>query len=462
MKVSLRLKILLFTVLLLFLVTVAIGYFIKNEVQKSIRNEILLRGIAITRNLAMNSEDPLVLGDDLYLNQIVTDAMKNEGVRYTVIVGSDGIVRAADSTELWNKEYNPPEGVDLLSGTEPESRPILYRGESILDIAFPVVLGGKKKIGEIHLGVSQLPLESALRKVQFTIVSISGIVLLIGVIGSILFAGLLTRPVERLAKGVRSVADGNFDVQVSKTSSDEIGMLTVAFNEMTRSLKEKKLIKEAFRRYVSHQVADQIFQDPEKYLSSLKGERRRVTILFADIRDFTPMAESMQPEGVVKILNKYLSYMTESVFKFQGTLDKFIGDCVMAVYGAPLYLKNSTEMAVRTALEIQDKINSLNGERISKGKNPIEIGIGINAGEAVVGNIGSEDRRLDYTVIGDNVNLASRLQTAANVMGVKILISKKAYKDVAGIVQVREIPPIKVKGKREPVEVLIIESLRES
>ena len=458
--ISLRFKILIFTVLLLILVTTSIGYFIKNEVQKSIRKQIKLRGFAIARNLAMNSEDPLVLGDDLYLKQLVTDAMKNEGVRYTVILDNDGIIRAADSTELWKKKYIPPPGVHLLAKNEPVSKSTIYKNEQLLDIAFPVILGGKKKVGEIHLGVSKHALNIASRKVQVTIISISAIFLLIGIIGSILFAGFITRPVENLAKGVKSVTSGNFDIQIKKISSDEIGMLTTAFNEMTKSLKEKKLIKEAFRRYVSHQVAEQIFQNPEKYLSSLKGERRMVAILFADIRGFTPLAESMEPEEVVKILNKYLTYMTEAVFEFQGTLDKFIGDCVMAVYGAPLFLRNPTEMAVRTAIKIQKDIQVLNDERVLNGKNPIEIGIGINTGEAVVGNIGSEQRRLDYTVIGDNVNLASRLQTVANSMGVKILISRKAYLDVKNIVVAQEIPPIKVKGKKEPVEAFIINSLK--
>jgi class 3 adenylate cyclase len=460
MKISLRLKILFFTVLLLILVTFSIGFLIKNEVEKAIKNEIRLRGVAIARNLALNSEDPLVLGDDLYLNQLVTDAMKNEGVRYTVIVNSEGIVIAADSTELWNTKYVPPSGVSLLSEEKPESKSIIYKGESILDIAFPVMLGGKKKVGEIHLGVSKLALELAAKKIQFTVIVISGVFLVIGIIGSILFADLITKPVVDLVKGVKSVARGNFDVRVKKVTSDEIGLLTMAFNDMTKSLKEKKLIKEAFRRYVSHQVAEQIFQDPEKYLSSLKGERKRVAIVFADIRGFTPMAETMEPEEVVKVLNKYLTYMTEAVFKHQGTLDKFIGDCVMAVYGAPLFLRNPTEMAVRTAIEIQRGIDTLNGERVANGENPIEIGIGINTGEAVVGNIGSEERRLDYTVIGDNVNLASRLQTAANIMGVRILISKKAFEYVADIVEAHEIPPLKVRGKKEPVEVYIIDSLK--
>jgi adenylate cyclase len=459
MKISLRLKILFFTIFLLFLITISIGYFIRNEVQKSIRREMQLRGFAIARNLALNSEDPLVLGDDLYLQQLVTDAKKNEGVRYTVIVGIDSIIRAADSTDLWNTRYVPPEGVSFLAGDSAETRSITYRDEALLDIAFPVVLGGKKKVGEIHLGLSKQPLEVAARKIQFTIIFISGAFLLMGVLGSMLIARLITKPVENLAKGVRSVAEGNMDVQVKRTSSDEIGMLTTAFNEMTQSLKEKKLIKEAFRRYVSHQVAEQIFQNPDRYLLSLKGERRRVAILFGDIRDFTPLAESMEPEEVVKILNRYLSYMTESVFKYQGTLDKFIGDCVMAVYGAPLFLKNPTEMAVRTALEIQRNINTLNQQRLQAGEKVVEIGVGINTGEAVVGNIGSEDR-LDYTVIGDNVNLASRLQVAANSLGVKILISEAAYKDIASLVEVREIPPIQVKGKREPVQAYIIEALR--
>lgn len=459
MKISLRLKILFFTIFLLFTITISIGYFIRNEVQKSIRHEMQLRGFAIAGNLALNSEDPLVLGDDLYLQQLVTDAKKNEGVRYTLIVGIDSIIRAADSTVLWNTRYVPPKGVSFLSGDTPETKSITYHGEALLDIAFPVILGGKKKVGEIHLGLSKQPLEVAARKIQYTIIFISGAFLLVGVIGSMVIARLITKPVENLVKGVRSVAEGNVEVHVKRTSSDEIGMLTTAFNEMTKSLKEKKLIKEAFRRYVSHQVAEQIFQNPDRYLLSLKGERRRVAILFADIRDFTPLAESMEPEEVVKVLNSYLSYMTEAVFKYQGTLDKFIGDCVMAVYGAPLFLKNPTEMAVRTALEIQKNVIGLNQERLKEGEKVVEIGIGINTGEAVVGNIGSEDR-LDYTVIGDNVNLASRLQVAANSLGVKILISKQAYEDIASIVEARKIPPFQVKGKREPVQAYIIESLR--
>ncbi|TET18279.1 MAG: hypothetical protein E3J78_06550, partial [Candidatus Cloacimonadota bacterium] len=168
MKISLRLKILLFTILLLFLVTFSIGYFLSNEVQKAIRNEIRLRGFAIARNLALNSEDPLVLGDDLYLQQLVIDAKKNEGVLYAIIVGIDSIVRAADSTVLWNTVYNPPSGTDFLSGDEPDTKSITYRGESILDIAFPVILGGKKKVGEIHLGLSKRSLEVAAKKIQYT------------------------------------------------------------------------------------------------------------------------------------------------------------------------------------------------------------------------------------------------------------------------------------------------------
>jgi adenylate cyclase len=409
MKISLRVKILLFTVFLLILFTFSIGYFIKNEIQKSIRKEINLRGIAIARNLALNSEDPLILGDDLYLKQLVTDAMKDEGVRYTVIISEDSIIRAADSTELWNTKYVPPQGAGFLSGKESVSSSIVYKGESVLDIGFPVMLGGRKKIGEIHLGVSKKPMDVPLKKVEITIFSISGLFLIIGIIGSIFFARLITKPVEKLVKGVDEVSRGNFEVQVERSSSDEIGMLTQAFNNMARSLKEKKLIKEAFKRYVSHQVAEHIFQNPDKYLLSLKGERRKVAILFADIRNFTPMAESMAPEDVVKMLNKYLTFMTEAVFKYRGTLDKFIGDCVMAVYGAPLFLRNPTDMAVKTALEIQENIQHLNNKGIYNGERPLEIGIGINTGEAVVGNIGSEERRLDYTVIGDNVNLASSL-----------------------------------------------------
>ena len=461
---SLKTKFSLFATLLIFLATGATVIFVTRFVESEIQREIELRGIAIARTLALNSEDPLALDDDLYLVTLLADAMKDPDVRYAMVVDTSGKIRAADNTDLWGKDYIPPSGASRIldDGIVVITAEAQGHNYNLYDIAVPVVLVGnkeKKRIGTVHLGISGEEIVKATRRVQATIGVIALVVFLIGILASMGFASLLTRPVFSLMDAVKELGKGNLNVSAKVMSSDEIGVLARTFNQMIASLREKEVIKDAFRRYVSRQVAEEIFKEPDRYLSALKGERKRVSVLFADIRGFTPMAEKMAPEKVVSILNEYLTYMTSAVFKYKGTLDKFIGDCVMAVYGAPLSVHNPTEMAVKTAVEIQKKVAELNSKRVSSGEDPVYVGIGINTGEVVVGNIGSSER-MDYTVIGDNVNLAARIQAKANEMGVEILISGSAYDEVKDIVVARELPPVRVKGKTEPVRIYVVEGLR--
>lgn len=228
---------------------------------------------------------------------------------------------------------------------------------------------------------------------------------------------------------------------------------------MVESLREKEVIKDAFRRYVSKQVAEEILKEPEKYMSGLKGEKRKVAVLFADVRGFTPMTERLPAEEVVSILNLYLSKMTDVVFRHSGTLDKFIGDCLMAVFGAPLDLKDSVKRAVMTSIEIQQEVDKINLKRLEQKKDPIYIGIGVNVGLAIAGNIGSHER-MDYTVIGDSVNLASRLQSYANEKNIPIIISDEIYEATKDHIVAEELPLIKVKGKEKLVKAYQLKSVK--
>ncbi len=212
--------------------------------------------------------------------------------------------------------------------------------------------------------------------------------------------------------------------------------------------KEKKFIKNMFQRYVSSQVVDELIKNPE--MLALGGQRRRLSIFFSDIRGFTSMSEKMEPEEIVAILNEYLTEMTEIIFKYKGTLDKFIGDAVMAIWGAPHHLSNHAELAIRAALEMQKKVIELCERWEKQGRKKIGIGMGINTGDVVIGNMGSANFS-DYTVIGDNVNLAARLEE--NAKAGQILISQATFEEVADIVRVKKMPPLKVKGKERPVDV---------
>jgi class 3 adenylate cyclase len=248
-------------------------------------------------------------------------------------------------------------------------------------------------------------------------------------------------------QGTRAVADGDFSVTLPVTSRDELGTLTAAFNDMARSLGEKEMIKRAFSRYVTREVVEEILKDPEQL--ALTGARREVTVLFCDVRGFTATAELLQPEEVVELLNEFYELMIETTFKYDGTLDKFLGDGVMAVFGAPLYRPDHALMAARAALAMQAGIRELSLRRVRTGKPPVAVGIGVNAGEVIAGTVGT-DARMEYTVVGDSVNLAARLEAGA-APG-QILVSADTFARLNGAVRGKKLGRFNVKGRDKWIE----------
>ena len=206
--------------------------------------------------------------------------------------------------------------------------------------------------------------------------------------------------------------------------------------------RERKKVTETFGKYMSKEVVEEVLK-AEKI--ELKGVEKEITILFADIRGFTALSEKLSPKEVVSMLNHYLGGMTEAVLKNKGTLDKYIGDCIMAVFNSPLRQDDHTIRAVRTALDMQKAV-----ERISKKKEvpKVRCGIGINTGQAVVGNIGSE-KRIDYTAIGDSVNLASRLCSVAKAN--QVIISEETYERIKDNIRAEKLGKVKLKGKEKEV-----------
>jgi adenylate cyclase len=214
--------------------------------------------------------------------------------------------------------------------------------------------------------------------------------------------------------------------------------------------KERKKIKGAFTYYVSSSVVNEMLKHPEKL--KLGGDRKELSILFADIRGFTTIAEGMSPEELVHLLNEYLTVMTDIIFKYDGTLDKYMGDAIMAIYGAPLDLPDHPSMACRSALEMMSELKKLNEKWAAEGKKPMDIGIGINTGPMMVGNMGSE-QRFDFTVMGDAVNLGSRLEGANKSYKTNVIISEYTYEEVKHEFLCMELDSVRVKGKKEPVKI---------
>lgn len=278
--------------------------------------------------------------------------------------------------------------------------------------------------------------------------------------GSLSFAGAfflssrVSRPLEALRETVEEIGKGNFDARAKLDSKDEFGVVARALDAMAAGLKERETVKSAFARYVSRQVMDNILSTGA--IPQVRGDRKKVTVLFCDIRGFSTIAESMPPEGVVQLLNEYFERMVDVVFRHQGTLDKFMGDGLMVLFGAPQEDDYQEEHALRAALEMQQELRLLRKKREADGGVPISIGIGINSGPAIVGNIGSS-QRMEYTAIGDTVNLASRLETATRELGAEILISEYTYNAVRGAFKTRSMGSVHVKGRVEPVQAYAVD-----
>lgn len=232
----------------------------------------------------------------------------------------------------------------------------------------------------------------------------------------------------------------------------EVGLLysTVMIYKYFTEERKKKELKSTFSKYVSPAIVDEILQQPENL--KLGGRKQRMSVFFSDIRDFTTISEKLPPVELAQLLNDYLTPMTELVFKNKGTLDKYMGDAVMAFFGAPIFYENHAQMACRCALESLKRVDELAKEFVAHNRPMIRIGIGINTGEMSVGNMGSNIVQ-NYTVMGDSVNLASRLEGINKEYGTRVIISEFTFNDVKDLFVCREVDRVRVKGKNEPVRI---------
>jgi adenylate cyclase len=243
------------------------------------------------------------------------------------------------------------------------------------------------------------------------------------------------------------------DVSWSLISQFIIG--SVAFYMRFREqYKLRQQIKKQFEHYLDPRQVKQLQKNPD--LLKLGGERRYATFLFTDVRGFTALSETLEPEDVTYIMNKALTAQQKAVQKHGGMVDKYIGDAMMAIFNAPIDLANHEEKALACAIDIQINMIELNIELEAKGIEPVKIGIGINTGYAVIGNMGSESR-FDYTAIGDAVNTAARLESATKEKGVDLLIGENTEK-LCGL-SLKELKSIKVKGKSKELKIFTLEKI---
>src|ERR1700712_4201611 len=272
----------------------------------------------------------------------------------------------------------------------------------------------------------------------------------LGLIFSLFISTGITTPVRRLLDGTRAVEAGRLDASIDVTTKDEIGQLTTAFNDMVEQLRHKERLRETFGRYVDPRVVEGLI-DP-KALTASDGERRVMTVLFCDMKGFTGLSEGMTPKGLVKVMNHYLSTMSGPIRSHRGIIDKYIGDAIMAYWGPP-FTENGEQarLACLAAIEMAQRGGGLRTEfpQLLGGRtipSDCTIRIGIATGEVLVGSIGSEFM-MSYTVMGDAVNLASRLEGANKTYGSTSLVAEATIEAAGDAVEVREIDRLVVVGQ---------------
>lgn len=314
------------------------------------------------------------------------------------------------------------------------------------------------KLGAFHLvgfgglgviaEVEEAKAFEAAHKVQYRAALVAWIILCLSFWIGYLYSGTITWPIRRLSDAAKRISEGDFKIHLKPRGRDEIAHLSETFNEMAQGLEERDRVKATFNKFHNKEIAEKLLSGEVK----LGGERKNATVFFSDVRGFTALSESMEPEQVVEMLNEYMTRMVAIIRSWGGVVDKYVGDAIMALWGVPLTGSDDAYRAVRACLAMREDLAQLNELRKSRGQPVLKIGMGLNTGPLIAGNIGS-DEKMEYTVIGDAVNLASRIESMTKEYGTDLLISKSVYQQVKDRFSFEVGGATKVKGKTEAIEV---------
>jgi adenylate cyclase len=310
----------------------------------------------------------------------------------------------------------------------------------------------------LHAGTSQSAdlSEAMAHDAQWLSWSVTLAACVLGLVVAALITRNLVRPVRELLKLTNSIRTGDLDVRIQIKTSDEIGLLADSFDHMVGEMRQKEQIKSMFGKYVDPRIVQSLLVGKEQFAHG--GERQLMSIFFSDIEGFTPICEGLTPTGAVRLINQYFSLMSEPIRARHGIIDKFIGDSIMAYWGPPFTTAEQHALeACQAALGQQALVphfQALLPEVLGIRKNVpvIRVRMGIATGDVTVGSIGSEDAR-SYTVIGDTVNLASRLEGANKHYGTQILISEETFRLAGNAIEAREVDVLRVVGKSDPVRI---------
>ncbi|MBW1681172.1 MAG: adenylate/guanylate cyclase domain-containing protein [Deltaproteobacteria bacterium] len=434
--------------LLIFLVAWGISFPVLENQREQVREQLLASGARMARILAGNAADKILNEEQLSLFQLVFDAAEDDQILRAVITDRERVVRADSLVRDIQIPFTPPPGARFVG----EDRGVTIRsfshGKENRILFEKAITFQKVPVGYAYLVFSEDSILRAIRDARVYILLITCVIVLLSIPLNLAFSVYFSRPIKALQESAKAVGDGIFDRRVEINRNDTLGDLGEAFNKMAMDLSLKEKIKDSFGRYVAPEVVDLVLEDPEE--EWMKPAGVQASVLFVDIRGFTRMAENMEPELVVEKLNAHFTRVTDIVLRNGGHLNKFIGDEAMAVFGVPRPDAGHADEAIRTALELQEE---LAGNKNSEDPDFLfRVGIGVNSGVVVAGNLGSP-KRMEYTIIGDPVNVASRLTSLAGAG--EILVSRSTMLRLRNpdLYEMEDRGVVQIRGKRHGIQV---------
>jgi len=431
---------------------------VKNQTQL-LRQQMHEFGQTVVSQLAESSKE-LVLSDDLLGLKVLINNLGSDDHLLGAVIYSDngkilvsrGVIPKPNILSLYRRAHElAPNSYTFDWDWTNADRQQIHVVSYLVPIRFHKLIAGHALITFSASTMSQA-IHDAIR----AIVAATLLMILLGIVTAFVMGRRLSKPIHNLMDASRAIDQGNLRYRIQDRRNDEIGHLMEAFNTMAAGLLEKSQVENVFSRFVSTNVARQILENLDQI--KLGGQHVRGSVLFADIVGFTSMSEQLSPDEVAKLLNEYFSYIALASQLYRGTIDKYMGDCAMVVFGVPDSDEEHAFNAVACAVMIQRLVDRLNAKRVRDGKFPIHFRIGVNSGTMLAGNMGSHER-MQYTVVGDSVNLAARLYDAAGAG--QIIITEEFYKDpdVQWRIIARRHKSIRLRGKSRPVTTFLVKDV---
>ncbi|WP_303902018.1 adenylate/guanylate cyclase domain-containing protein [Thiohalomonas denitrificans] len=439
-----------------------LGLLVGSNQTRLLEQQIQTFGNTLVGQVADSIEEPLLAGDTLTLQLAANNLIKDKTVLGVGIYSDEGLrITYTGIVPLSNRLEAA--GIGLTTGDEQRidwSIPGKKSPQALTAFVAPV------RYRDVTAGYALLAFDRSLleRAKTDTITAVSATTLLIVLLGvgtSFYLGGRLTRPIHQLINASRAISEGKYDFRFTGRRNDEIGVLMDAMNSMGEGLLRKEQVEKVFSRYVSPNVAKQVLSELENVEQvQLGGRHVEASVLFADIVGFTSMSEKMTPKEVSHLLNTYFTQIARAVDFCGGHIDKYMGDCAMIVFGVPVHHEDHAFRATACASMIIALTDDLNRRREQKGLPAIHFRVGINSGRMLAGNMGSADR-MDYTVVGDAVNMASRLSHAGEPGEIIITGEMVAMQGVAGRILAEKKSTISLRGKEHPVAILRVTGIND-